>query len=79
VARRDRAPKLLSKQELEKLTDLRLIAYRDRLYKVPEGPSYEETMYGGIDLQMHKQRPEWKAAIADIKAVLATRGHIERV
>jgi hypothetical protein len=58
---------------MEKLTTKRLLAYKNSLYRVPEGPSYEETMYGGTDYEMHKQRPEWKTALAEAKAVLAKR------
>lgn len=73
-----RNPKLLSFAEMEKLTTQRLLAYRDSLYKVPEGPSHEETTYGGKDLDLHKQSPEWKVAMASLKAVLAKRGHVPR-
>lgn len=70
-------PQILSFEEMQKLTTPRLLAYKNRLYKVPEGPSYEETMYGGTDHSMHKQRPEWKVAVAAVKAVLAQREHVD--
>lgn len=68
--------KFLTSEEMEKLTTKRLLAYRNKLYKVPEGPSHEETIYGGIDTQMHKCRPEWKEAVARVKVVLATRENV---
>lgn len=69
--------KFLSFAEMEKLTTPRLLAYKESLYKVPEGPSHEETIYGGKDDGMHKKRPEWKAAVAAVKAVLAKREHVK--
>jgi len=71
-----REPKFLTVAEMEKLTTERLLAYRNKLYKVPEGPSHEETIYGGIDTQMHKGHPEWQKAIVLVKAVLATRENV---
>ena len=68
--------KFLTREEMEKLTTKRLLAYRNSLYRYPEGPSHEETIYGGIDYQMHKCRPEWKAAIALVKEILATRENV---
>lgn len=72
-----RDPMILSFSEMEKLTTPRLLSYRERLYKVPEGPSHEETIYGGKDTGLHKKRPEWKVAMAAVKAVLAKREHVE--
>jgi hypothetical protein len=72
-----RSGRFLTSEELEKLTTKRLLAYKNSLYKVPEGPSYEETMYGGTDHDMHKQRPEWQSAVDAVKVVLAEREHIE--
>jgi len=71
-----RSSKFLTIEELEKLTTKRLLAYKNKLYRTPEGPSYEETMYGGTDHDMHKQRPEWKTAVEAVKVVLAKREHI---
>ncbi len=68
--------KFLTREALEKLTTKRLLAYRNSLYKAPEGPSHEETIYGGIDTQMHKRRPEWKIALAAVKSVLAERKNV---
>ena len=71
-----RDPRFLTVEQMKKLTTKRLLAYKTSLYRVPEGPSHEETMYGGIDHDMHKQRPEWKTALAEAKAALAERGNI---
>jgi hypothetical protein len=77
MSKSKRNPQFLSFAEMEKLSTTRLLAYKESLYKVPEGPSHEETMYGGKDHGMHKQRPEWKAAVAAVKAVLAKREHVK--
>jgi hypothetical protein len=68
-----RDPKFLTVEQMEKLSTKRLLAYKNSLYRVPEGPSHEETMYGGTDHDMHKQRPEWKKALVAAKSVLANR------
>lgn len=70
---RGRSKKILTREELEKLPTKRLLAYKSSLYKVPEGPSYDETMYGGKDYGLYKQHPEWKAAVNAVKLVLAER------
>ena len=70
--------KLLTREEMEKLTTERLLAYKKRLYRVPEGPSYEETIYQGTDYGMHKQRPEWQETLRILKEVLASREHVDR-
>lgn len=68
--------KLLTREEMEKLTTKRLLAYKNKLYKVPEGPSHEETMYGGTDHGMHKQRPEWQETVKIANEILATRENV---
>ena len=73
---RRRSNKFLTREELEKLSTKRLLAYRNSLYKYPEGPSHEETIYGGIDTQMHKLRPEWKTAMSALKEILADRENV---
>ena len=49
--------KLLTLEQLEKLPTKRLLAYKNKLLKYPEGPSFGESDYGG----MHKELPDWKA------------------
>lgn len=77
MGKHGRTLSFLSFEEMQQLTTPRLLAYKNRLYKVPEGPSYEETVYGGQDHAMHKQRPEWKVAVAAVKAALAQREHVD--
>jgi len=72
-----RDPKFLTVDEMENLTTPRLLAYKKSLYGVTEGPSHEETVYGGTDYSMHKARPEWKIAVAAVKAVLAKRENVD--
>lgn len=74
--RPNRNPRFLTVAQMKKLTTKRLLAYKTSLYRVPEGPSHEETMYGGTDFATHKQRPEWKTAVAEAKAVLAERENV---
>lgn len=64
--------KMLSKQELEKLTTKRLLAYKNKLMQVPEGPSFDED---NVD-RMNKQNVEWQHAYFLVKEVLSTREHV---
>jgi len=68
--------KLLSREEMEKLSTKRLLAYKNSLYKYPEGPSYEEQHYGGKDYGLYKSHPNWQAAMKLAKEVLAERENI---
>lgn len=69
--------KLLSREEIERLTTKRLLAYRNSLYKYPEGPSYDEQFFGGKDYGLYKSHPAWKAAMKNVKSVLDQREHID--
>lgn len=62
----------LSKEQMSKLTTQRLLAYKKKLYKYPEGPDWE------TDDNMNKSRPEWQEAYKNIKEVLSSREHVER-
>jgi hypothetical protein len=73
-----RTPRLLTKHQMGKLTTPRLLAYRDRLLSVREGPDYDVLYEGAKDVTMHKQRPEWKATYEECKRILAFRGHVEK-
>lgn len=64
--------KFLSKEELDKLTTKRLLAYKNSLMKVPEEPNLEN------DDRMNKTRPEWKKQYHLVKSVLSTREHVEK-
>ena len=68
--------KLLSREEMEKLSTKRLLAYKNSLYKYPEGPSYEEQHYGGKDYGLYKSHPNWQAAMKLAKEVLAERENV---
>jgi hypothetical protein len=68
--------KLLSREEAEKLSTPRLLAYRSSLYKYPEGPSYDEQFSGGKDYGLYKSHPAWKNAMEVVKSVLATRENV---
>lgn len=46
----------LTKEQMEKLTTKRLLAYKKSLMKYPEGPNWEEHNV----FRMNKQHPEWK-------------------
>jgi len=72
-----RLKKPLSREEMEKLTTPRLLAYRKRLYSAPEGPSYDERKPGDTHYGLYKSHDDWKAAAANLKAVLAGRENIE--
>ncbi len=60
----------LSKEQMEKLTTKRLLAYKAKLMKTNEQPNEDGT---GIS----KEHPLWKEAYKNIKEVLATREHVE--
>jgi hypothetical protein len=64
----------LTKEQMQKLNTKRLLAYKDKLMKYPEGPSWDEN---NVD-RMNKSKAEWKKAHANIKEVLAGREHVKR-
>jgi hypothetical protein len=63
--------KLLSKDELEKLNTKRLLAYKNKLMKVPEDYYFEDRT------KINKAMPEWQETYSYLKAILASREHIE--
>lgn len=65
--------RFLSKEQMEKLTTKRLLAYKNRLMKVVEGPSYDDDP----DALVGKKDPEWKEIIKLIKSILKTREHVK--
>lgn len=67
--------KFLSKEELEKLTTPRLLAYKNKLMKYPEGPSWEEDNV----FRMNKQDPRWQELYALVKNILNSREHVGNV
>ncbi len=69
--------KLLSKEELKKLTTKRLLAYRNAIYKVPETPDWDGGMVSNPeDSQLNKTDPEWQETIRNVKEILDTRENV---
>ena len=66
----------LSKDALEKLATKRLLAYKKTMLKYPETGT--DSWGVPCDDIISKQHPEWQEAYANIKAILATREHIEK-
>jgi hypothetical protein len=64
---------LLTKEQLEKLTTPRLLAYKNKLMRVPESPNWDEPSY-----QLNKTDARWQETCAAVKAVLETREHVEK-
>lgn len=74
-----RKDQILQRDQLEKMPTKRLIAYKNRLLKVVEGPIQDS--YGDVRPEQRyvtKQCPEWKEAIFAIRNILSTREHVER-
>ena len=65
--------KLLTKEQLEKLTTKRLLAYKDALMKVPETPNWDDP-----EERLNKTSYEWKITYAAVKGVLSEREHVEK-
>jgi hypothetical protein len=57
---------------MEQLTTERLLAYRNRLYSVPETAGRNDT-HG---LYIHKAHPAWQLAMENLKEILAGREHV---
>ncbi len=57
------------------LSTRRLLAYKRKLMRCPEGPSWDGA--GGPE-EIYKTKPEWVAAYEAVKSALATREHIPR-
>jgi hypothetical protein len=64
----------LSKDALEKLNTKRLLAYKKMLLKYSEYDPNEDSWSEGVS----KSSASWKAAYDAVKAILATREHIEK-
>jgi len=52
------------------MTTKRILAYRNTLYRVPEGPDWDSDNFG---TRLHKQDPKWQETMCTIKEVLAGR------
>jgi hypothetical protein len=73
--------KYLAKAEMEKINTKRLLAYKNRLCQVPSIPDWAEddhTDYDTTDGRFTKSSPKWAELYTNVKAILATREHIER-
>jgi hypothetical protein len=68
--------KYLTKAEMEKINTKRLLAYKEKLLQVPSLKEWER--YDPTDGRFTKACPVWKELYANVKAVLATREHIEK-
>mgnify|MGYP003394430142 FL=1 len=58
---------------MSELTTPRLLAYKNRLLKVVEGPDDDALYEGASDDTLHKARAEWKFTMDACKAILAKR------
>lgn len=64
--------KFLTKEELEKLTTKRLLAYKNKLMKCPEGYDWEpDSSY-----RITKQDPKWQEIYSLVKDILSKREHV---
>jgi hypothetical protein len=72
--------KILSKEELEKLTTPRILAYKKRLLQIPDAKCSCGAHLGDCDLDIppgfYKSSSEWQACYLAVKEVLATREHV---
>lgn len=64
-----RSVTLLDEERMEKLSTRRLLAYRDRLLSVPEGPNWEESSHN----RQNKQDQRWQDCYAQCIAILGRR------
>jgi len=64
--------KILTREQLEKLTTKRLLAYKNKLMDVHEGPNWDSDDV----VRLNKTSPEWKELYAIVKEILATREHV---
>lgn len=65
--------KFLTREQLEKLTTKRFLAYKNKLMDYPETPSWEEDNV----FRMNKQDQRWKDLYAMVKDLLSKREHVE--
>lgn len=76
--------KLLTKEEMEKLPTKRLLAYKTKLLSVRDkevcwcGDRSCEYAGDRDPNSFTKQHPTWQDIYINVKAVLATREHVER-
>lgn len=63
--------KILSFEQLEKLTTKRLLAYKNKLMQVPETPYWDDPK------KITKSSPEWKVCYRALKKILSKRENVE--
>lgn len=71
----------LTKEQLEKLSTQRLLAYKKMMLKYPEGPDWDDVDQAScLELLKitHKKHPNWETAYKNVKEMLATREHITK-
>ena len=62
----------LSKDQMEKLTTKRLLAYKTKLMKYHETPEWDDPD------SISKSSNSWKEAYANLKSILATRENLKK-
>lgn len=67
--------KILTSEQLEKLTTKRLLAYRNKFLAVPDCCA-PECLCDASEV-MSKIHRQWQRTYSELKTVLATREHVE--
>ena len=77
-----RYPKVITREELEKLHTKQLLAYLKRLHQCEEsfeGSDWDENRDLTDEVMIHfKQTEKWKFAYRTVKSILSGREHVER-
>ena len=71
-----RLPKLLTKEQFEKLNTKRLLTYKNKLMKYPNDQGLDWA--DGDNKVLCKTDDEWKDCNNALKKILALREHVER-
>lgn len=67
--------KILTVEQLEKLTTKRLLAYRNKFLAVPD--VCEPLCECNKEVVMSKVHRQWSKTYSELKSILATREHVE--
>jgi len=70
-------PKLLSRVQMENLATPRLLAYKNRLLGVPEGPDYDVLWEDAKDCRVHKKNPLWQECYEACREILSGRENVK--
>ena len=65
--------KILSREQLEKLSTKRLLAYKSKMIQVPENGNWDEP-----HARWNKSSPSWQSLYSLVKEILSTREHVEK-